>query len=166
MGSHSHPSAQVFSFGTHESCGELIAVAELVATTPIYTLFSVPGRARAKICKKARHRAIRYLLASGTCRYRGREHKGRSDVAQLAPEDLLARVHDALEHNSSDTRGGKDGGLCQKHLLRNFPREPRRQHSAEHGLGVFQYNCESLREPNRLYELMALAKRKGATIAC
>ena len=39
--------------------------------------------------KKAWLRTIRHLLASGVCRY-----KGPSDAAQLAPEDVLARVRD------------------------------------------------------------------------
>ena len=42
-------------------------------------------------------------------------------------------------------------------MLRNF---------LLHGLGVSQYNRESLRAPDRLYELVALAKRTGADVAC
>ena len=41
------------------------------------------------------------ILASGTCRCWGRECTGPNDAAQLAPEDLVARVHDSeQEHNS------------------------------------------------------------------
>ena len=55
------------------------------------------------------------------CHYRDREYKGLSDAAQLAPEDVLARVHDSI---LSDTHGGQDGGLCQKPVLRNFLPNP------------------------------------------
>ena len=49
--------------------------------------------------KRRRLRAIRHPMASGKCRYRGREHKGPSDAAQLAPEDINTMVHDSLERN-------------------------------------------------------------------
>ena len=96
------PPAQVFfpSFGVHESCGEVRAVAELVATTLIYTRDFCIRRARARMRKKAWLRATGHLFASGTCRYWGREYKGPSDAAQLAPEELLQRIHDSLELHS------------------------------------------------------------------
>ena len=90
--------------------------------------------------------------------------KGPSDAAQLAPEQLLARVHDSLEHNNSLEH--KWWPRRRKPMLEKLPPEPRRHHRGGHGLGVFQYNCESLRAPDRLYELMALAKRTGADAAC
>ena len=51
-------------------------------------------------------------------------------------------------------------------ISEKLPPEPRRHHRGGHGLGVFQYNRESLRASDRLYELMALAKRSGAEVAC
>ena len=51
----------------------------------------------------------------------GREHKGPSDAAQLAPEDLIARVHDSLEHNFL---GRQYGDPCRKPVLRNFILNP------------------------------------------
>ena len=44
----------------------------------------------------------------------------------------------------SDTRCGQDGDLCQKPSIEKLPPELRRQHTREHGLGVFQENWESL----------------------
>ena len=116
--------------------------------------------------KKARLRAIRHLLASEMCRYQGREYKGPSDAAQLASEDILARVHDSLEHNSLGHTWWPGWRPLPETSVEKLPPEPRRQRRADHGLGVLQYNCESLLAPDRLYELMALAKRKGAAIAC
>ena len=50
--------------------------------------------------------------------------------------------------------------------VEKLPPEPRRHRRGGHGLVVFQYNCESLRAPDRLYELMALAKRNRAEAPC
>ena len=50
--------------------------------------------------------------------------------------------------------------------VEKLPPEAKRHHRGRHGLGVFQYNCESLQAPDRLCELMALAKRTGADVAC
>ena len=50
--------------------------------------------------------------------------------------------------------------------IEKLPPEPRRHHRGGHRPGVFQYNCESLRAPDRLYELMAMAKHTGADVAC
>ena len=132
----------------------------------LHTFFSVPGGAIAKMRKKVWLRAIRNLLSSGTCRYRSRDYKGPTDAAQLAPEDLLARVHDSLEHKSLGHTWWSGWRPLPETSTEKLPSEPRRQHRAEHGLGVFQYNCESLRAPDRLHELVALPKRKGAAIAC
>ena len=98
--------------------------------------------------KKARLRTIRHLLASGVCRYRG-----------LAPEDVLARVHDSLEHKSLGHKRWPGWRPVLETNVEKLPPKPRRHHRGGHGVGVFQYNCESLRAPDRLHELMALAKR-------
>ena len=50
--------------------------------------------------------------------------------------------------------------------IEKLPPEPRRQHITDHGLGVFQHYCESLRAPEGLYELMAFAMHKGEATAC
>ena len=55
----------------------------------------------------------------------------------------------------SDTRGGQDGDLYRKPVLTNLPLNP-----DDNTEQVFQYNCESLRALDRLYELMALAERR------
>ena len=91
-----------------------------------------------------------------------------SDAAQLAPSpgDLLARLHESLQHISLGHTWWPERRPLLETIIDKLPPEPRRQHRREHDLGVFQYNCESLRAPDRLYELLALAKRKGATIAC
>ena len=111
--------------------------------------------------KKAWLRATRHLMASGKCRYRGREYKGPSDAAQLALEDILARVHDSLERNSFGHKWWPGWRSVPETSTEKLPPEPRR-----HGLGcVFQYNCESLRAPDRLHDLMALAKRTRVEVA-
>ena len=38
--------------------------------------------------------------------------------------------------------------------VEKLPPEPRRHHGGGHGLGVFQYNCESLRAPDRLQSVL------------
>ena len=96
------------------------------------------------------------------CHYRGREYKGPSDAAQLAPEDALARFHDSLEHKSL----GHTRWPGWRPLLETSTEPRRQQREQEHCLGAFQHNCESLLALDRLYELMALAEREGATIAC
>ena len=123
----------------------------------LHTFFLYQGETRAQMRKKAWLRAIRYLLSSGTCRYRGQEYEGPSDAAQVAPEDLLARVHDSLEHNSLGHTWWPGWRPLLETSAEKLPSQLRRQHRAEHGLGVFQHNCESLRAPDRLHELMALA---------
>ena len=111
--------------------------------------------------KKAWLRAITHLLASLECvDTGGREYKGPSDAAQLAHEDLIARIHDSLEHNSLGHTWWPGWRPLPETSIEKLPPEPRRQHRREHGLGVFQNNCESLRALDRLYELMALTKRK------
>ena len=116
--------------------------------------------------KKAWLRAVRHLMASGKCRYRSREHKGPSDAAQLAPEDILARAHESLERNSLGHKWWPGWRPVPETNVEKLPPEPRRHRRGGHCLGVFQYNCESLRAPDRLYELTAFAKRKGADVAC
>ena len=71
--------------------------------------------------------------ASGMCRYRGRERN-------------------SLGHTWSP-----GWTLLRETSTEKLLHEPRRQHRRDHGLGVFQYNCESLRAPDRLYELMTQA---------
>ena len=104
------------------------------------------------------------------CRYRGREYRGPSDAAQLAPEDIYLRgftIHYSLERTALlDTSGGQVGDPCRQAMSEKLPPEPRRHHRGGHGLGVFQYNCESLQAPDRLCELTALAKGAGADVAC
>ena len=105
-------------------------------------------------------------MASGKCRYRGREYKGSSDEAQSAPGGIIARVHDSLERNSLGHKWWPGWRPGLETNVEKLPPEPRRIHRGGHGLGVFQYNCESLRAPDRLFELMALAKRTGSDVAC
>ena len=102
--------------------------------------------------------------SSGTCQHKGQQYKEPSNTAQLAPKNLLAKVHDSLEHNSLKHTRWPGWRPSPETSIEKLPREQRRQHRREHGLGVFQYTCESLQARVRLYELMALAKRKGATV--
>ena len=95
-----------------------------------------------------------------------RECKGPSDAAQLALEDVLARVHDSLERNPFGHKWWPGWRPEPETNVEKLPPEPRRHRRGGHGLGVFQYSCESLRAPDRLYELMSLAKRTGADVAC
>ena len=73
---------------------------------------------------------------------------------------LLARVHDSPEHNSLGHTWWPGWRPLPETNTEKLPPEPRRQHRTDHGLGVFQYSCESLRAPDRLHELMALAKAR------
>ena len=74
-------------FGTHGQCGVLSAAAELVPATPIFaSVFGV---------RESQSKDAQENMAFGH-----REYKGPSDAAQLAPEDILARVYDSLERNS------------------------------------------------------------------
>ena len=66
----------------------------------------------------------------------------------------------------SDTHGGQDGGVCRKPVLRNFLLNPDVITEEDMVLVCSSKNCESLRAPDRLYELMALAKLTGAEVAC
>ena len=134
-----------------------------MATTPISTsIFWYQGEPEQRCERKHDFERIRHLLASGVCQYWGREYKGPSDAAQLAPEDVLARVHDSLEHNSLRDKWWPGWRPVLETDIQKLPPEPRRHHKGRHGLCVFQYNCESLRAPDRLCELMTLAKRTGA----
>ena len=99
------------------------------------------------------------FLVSGRARARMRECKGPSDAVQLALEDVLARVHDSLERNPFGHKWWPGWTPEPETNVEKLPPEPRRHRRGGHGLGVFQYTCESLRAPDRLHELMALATR-------
>ena len=86
-------------------------------------------------------RAIRHLLASGECRYRGREYRRPSDAAQLVPEHLFARVHGSLERNSFGHKWWPGWRPVLGTNGEKLPPEARRQRRGGHGLGVFHYNC-------------------------
>ena len=138
---------------------ELSAVAELVATTPhLSSVFGI-RESQSKDAHQASHGFWKVSIS-------GREYKGPSDAAQLAPGDILARVHDSPERNSLGHKWWPGWRPVPETNVEKLPPEPRRHHRGGHGLGVFQYSCESLRAPDRLYELMALAKRAGADVAC
>ena len=81
-------------------------------------------------------------------------------------EDKLGRVQDSLERNSLGHKWWPGWRPVPGTNVEKLPPEPRRHRRGRHGLGVFQYHCESLRAPDRLYELMALAKRTGADVPC
>ena len=138
-----------------------------MATTPIAASIFGIRESRSKNAQESMASSdIGHLLASGVSHHRDREYKGPSDAAQLAPEDVLARDHDSSEHNSLGHKWWPGWRPVAETDIEKLPPEPRRHHRGGHGLGVFQYNCESLRAPDRLYELMAMAKHTGADVAC
>ena len=62
-----------------------------------------------------------------------------------------------------DTSGGQVGDPCRKPMLRNFLLKPDVIAEEDMVLVCFQYNCESLRAPDRL---TASAKRSGEDVVC
>ena len=97
----------MFSNATHGWCGELSAAAELVAATP----------------RESQSEDAQENMASSDRASHG-FWKVSISAAQLAPEDILAKVHDSLERNSSGHMWWPSRDPYQKPILRNFLLNP------------------------------------------
>ena len=137
-GRKSTPAQKFLSSGTHESCGELSAVAELVATTPIHA--SVFG------IRESQSKDTQDNMASS-----GSGMRWRLESVDIGAEDTTDRVmrpswlqriylRGFTIHWSAtllDTSGGQVGDPCRKPDVEKLPPEPRRHRRGGHGLGVF-----------------------------
>ena len=137
-----------------------------MATTPIFTSISGVRESQSKDAQESMASSDQASLGVWSVSLLEREYKGPSDAAQLAPGDILAKVHDSMEHNCLGHKWWPGWRPVPETNVEKLPPEPRRhRRKGGHGLGVFHYNCESLRAPDRLCEL-ALSKRAGADVAC
>ena len=116
--------------------------------------------------KKAWLRATRHLFASG--RVDTGAENTKDQVMRLSWLQMSFFRGSTTRWNTtpSDTRGGQDGDHCRQPALENILPNPDANKEENMALVCSSTTCESVREPDRLYELMALAKRKGATIVC